>query len=168
MFIILPKVGDKESIKNLLNDLTIETLEKFMDSMKKEECDLWLPKFKLESQLLLKDYLTQLGFETIFTAKADLSAINGKTGLYVSQVLKFQKFEFEYQLKFFLQFIHKSVIDVNEEGTEAAAASGADVALFSSLPIDPIEFRVNRPFVYFIRDKRNGVLIFMGIVTNLK
>jgi serine protease inhibitor len=92
MFIILPNVGDKESIKNLLNDLTIETLEKFMDSMKKEECDLWLPKFKSESKLLLKDYLTQLGFETIFTPKADLSAINGKTGLHVSQVLKFQKF----------------------------------------------------------------------------
>jgi serpin B len=71
-------------------------------------------------------------------------------------------------LKSFSQFIHKSVIDVNEEGTEAAAASGADVALFSSLPIDPIEFRVNRPFVYFIRDNRNGVIIFMGIITNLK
>ncbi len=71
MIIILPKVGDKQSIINLLKSLSVETLEKILDSMRKKECNLWLPKFKTQSKYTLNEYLIQLGLGIVFTSNAD-------------------------------------------------------------------------------------------------
>ncbi|CAG2108414.1 unnamed protein product [Medioppia subpectinata] len=64
-------------------------------------------------------------------------------------------------------FIHKSVIEVSEEGTEASAATGAELMLFSSLSLDSIDFKVNRPFIYFVRNKNTGIILFMGLINQL-
>jgi serpin B len=79
-----------------------------------------------------------------FSTDADLSGITGRRNLYVSEV------------------VHKAFVDVNEVGTEAAAATGV-VSQESSLPP---QFRADRPFVFLIRDNRNGSVLFLGRVVN--
>ncbi|XP_054161225.1 leukocyte elastase inhibitor-like [Oppia nitens] len=148
-YIILPKTIDSHSIKRLLSSLTIDTINKKIQSATEQDIDLWLPKFTIESDIELKTSLKSLGLTHTFTSKADFSKINGNKGLYVSD------------------FIHKCVIQVNEEGTEASAASAVDVVMFSSLPPETIEIKVDRPFIYFIRQRDNGVYLFMGVTDHI-
>ena len=90
--------------------------------------------------------LQNLGMTDAFNPElADFSGINGLGGLYISDV------------------IHKAFIAVDEEGTEAAAATAVIVAGITSVYETP-QFIANRPFIYLIRDKETGVILFMGRV----
>ena len=92
----------------------------------------------------LKKTLIDLGMpDAFYLGKADLSGMNGQRNLYVSDVF------------------HKAFIEVNEEGTEAGAASGATIAT----SISPI-FKADHPFIFIIRDNRSGSILFMGRVMN--
>jgi serpin B len=64
------------------------------------------------------------------------------------------------------EVIHKAFVDVNEEGTEAAAATAVTMRALSMRPGNPVVFRVDHPFTFFIRDTRNGAILFMGKVMN--
>jgi serpin B len=103
-----------------------------------------MPKFKIEYKALLNDALCNMGMEIAFTENADFSRLfEEQYGLMISKV------------------IHKAVIEVNEEGTEAAAVTGVEVSLTSLPPEKPV-LTLNRPFLFFIREKHSGTVLFAG------
>merc|ERR1711974_202356 len=141
------------SVEKLLEGNDIQ--EHFEKKKRLNKVHVRLPKFKIESTLLLNDVLKGVGMTEMYKKPtADFTDIakrtNIKGNLYVSQV------------------IQKAMIEVGEEGTEAAAASNvAVVNLFKSAKVDPIvQFNVNHPFVFFLRDLKTGTLLFQGRVVN--
>jgi serpin B len=113
--------------------------------------NLFLPKFKLESQFELNDVLASMGMPDAFDPRtADFSGISSEPGLFISHV------------------IHKAYVDVNEEGTEAAAATAVGVAVPGCIiaPPPPMTFRADHPFVFLIRDQATGAILFLGRVTD--
>ena len=144
MTVLLP---DREEFDTFENTLTTETINDLIEALAPESLQVSLPKFKFtSSSLSLKDQLISLGMEHAFRSDiADFSGIDGSTGLFVSDVL------------------HKAFISVDEEGTEAAAAT-AVVMEFTSIDPEKPDFVANRPFIYLIRDKETGTILFMGRV----
>jgi len=145
MVILLPDRAT--TLSQLEEKLTSDDLafvkEKF--SMSLQEVSLFLPRFSLDEQLGLDKVLKDMGMRDLFSGgAADLSGIDGSKELYVSRVL------------------HHAVVEVNEEGTEAAAAT-AVVFMLRSLggPKENI-FRANRPFLFFIQDKATKSILFLG------
>ena len=92
----------------------------------------------------MKDILYSMGMEDAFTRKADLSGINPDAPLFISEVK------------------HKTFVEVNEEGTEAAAVTSVGIGVTSV----PQSFNVNRPFIFMIREQNSGAILFMGKVMN--
>ncbi len=147
MLILLPKRVD--GLRALEMELTPEKLEKWRSSMRTPDVETYLPQFKLTEEFQLNSVLAEMGMPSAFDpGKADFSGMNGQRDLFISAV------------------IHKAFVDVNEEGTEAAAATavGADP---TSTP-EPTVFRADHPFVFMIRENRTGSILFMGRVTNPK
>jgi len=161
--ISLPYVGEKLSMIILLPDHTVTTLadvesqltadhlinaeQRFQ--MSKREVKLWLPHFKLEESLQLNNVLRNLGIVDMFgEGVADFSGMDGTKDLYVSKVL------------------HKAFVEVNEEGSEAAAATAVVMMMRSaSIPRDPFEFRADHPFLFYIVDNSTKAILFLGRVT---
>ena len=102
-----------------------------------------LPKFKLSSQLDLKPTLEAMGMPTAFGNSADFSGIDGTRNLFFSAV------------------VHQAVVEVNEQGTEAAAAT-AGVMPLGAAPKPPPIFRADHPFIFLIREKQTGSVLFLG------
>jgi len=111
-----------------------------------QKVEVFLPRFKVETEFILNDQLIAMGMPDAFDeVKADFSGMSsGSKGLYISKV------------------VHKAFVDVNEEGTEAAAATAVVMALKSMPPLDMPVFRADRPFVFIIRDTRTGAILFIG------
>ncbi len=108
---------------------------------------LGLPKFGTESQLGLGDILAALGMPTAFDADtADFSGMTAADRLYIGAV------------------IHQANIDVDEKGTEAAAATAVMMAASGALA-PPVELTVDRPFIYALRDMETGAILFLGRIT---
>jgi serpin B len=130
--------------------LTLENLDGWISQLHRRKVQVFLPRFKLASQFALNDVLSAMGMKLAFDEdKADFSGISTQEQLYLSAV------------------IHKAFVDVNEEGTEAAAATGAVIAARAALRIqEPAVFRADHPFLFLIRDNRSGSILFMGRVTN--
>lgn len=112
--------------------------------------EIYLPKFKIESSFNLNSVVRQLGAVKAFDpAQADFSNINGNRDLFISDA------------------VHKAFIEVDEEGTEAAAATAIAMRATMGPPMDePVEFRVDRPFIFAIQDEISGAILFMGRVEN--
>ena len=153
----LPYLGKSLSMVVLLPDLSETTLEKMEEKLTPDvlrslhvhakEVFAWLPRFKLEIDFNLNDKLQDLGIKNLFLeGLADLSGIDGKKDLSVSSVL------------------HKAFIEVNEEGSEAAAATAVVITLRCALPVMTPEFRADHPFVFFIQDSRTKSILFYGRV----
>jgi len=120
--------------------------ELFRSNQREEKLIVHLPKFKLEQTITLTEHLQNLGMRDMFTdSKADFSGIDGSKNLYISAVLQ------------------KAFIEVNEEGSEAAAATGA-VMMMRSMPKPPEIFKADHPFIFFLKDKLTGMLLFQGRV----
>ncbi len=113
------------------------------------EVTLQLPRFKIESEFRLDDALRSLGIQRAFQSSAQFGRISSEEPLQISAV------------------VHKAFIDVNEEGTEAAAATGIAIRA-TAAPIDdsPVEFIVDQPFLFFIRHEPSGAVLFAGRVVN--
>ncbi len=149
MFVLLPKDNDISGLESKLD-------HKYMADMKKdisaEWVDVYLPKFKFELKYELNNYLAKMGMPTAFTAAADFSGIkeSGASDLYISKV------------------IHQSFVEVNEEGTEAAAATAVVMREKAAGPAEPQpkEFRADHPFIFLIEHKASGQILFMGKVEN--
>ncbi|XP_013775862.1 serine protease inhibitor 2.1-like [Limulus polyphemus] len=145
MIIFLPTPNS--NLEKVENALTLTTLDEILTQMGKETLQIILPKFELKDDRKLKETLKSLGMQTAFSdIEADFSGITGTRDLFVEEV------------------VHKAVIRVDEEGTEAAA----NTVLTINSKRKPFEFLVNRPFLFLIRDNRRGVILFLGHVTELK
>lgn len=146
MFILLPH--DKKSLSFVESSLRAGSLNKMFGGLKSVEVRVSLPKFTANQRVAVDVSLKTMGVVDLFDeAKANLSGIDGTTKLCVSAA------------------IHEAVLDVNEDGTEASAATGVVVNFRFLAPDDPINFVVNRPFIFLIVDKTNGCILFLGRLT---
>ncbi len=144
MTVILPDSGKFEEIQS---KLSAAWLDEVTGSMGTLLIQLGFPKFKFEAAFSLSEILKQMGMPLAFTDQADLSGMDGTDNLYISDV------------------IHKAVIAVDEEGTEAAAATAVIVMVESMpMPEDPIYLTIDRPFLFLIRDRGTGSILFAGRV----
>ncbi|XP_077536643.1 iripin-3-like [Haemaphysalis longicornis] len=146
MTIMLPRRRDGiASLRKLPMHSFRQALEKLRENT---EVKIRLPKFKLATKYHLKDTFERVGIRSVFDPhKADLSGVTGHKGLYLSGV------------------IHKAVIEVDEKGTKAAAASATNMVV-ACLGCTIDEFYADHPFMFCIRSKNSGVL-FMGEVNRL-
>lgn len=146
MIILLPRTPNLTAVEKLLNPQDLAEIKK---NLIDKEVDIQIPKFQLNEGYSFTSILSNLGMPTAFSDKADFSGIDGTGNISLSDVF------------------HKSFIDVNEEGTEAAAAT--EVALTLSIAqkgdTTPV-FRADHPFIFLIQDKENGVILFAGRVMN--
>jgi serine protease inhibitor len=143
MYIILPDEG--VSLDSVIESLDAESWNEINGSFSGKEVSLVMPKYKMEYGIkLLNDALTELGMGIAFSPQADFSGIN--PGILISRVL------------------HKAVIEVNEKGSEAAAATVVAMLESAVMPEDIVQFIVNRPFFFVIADDRTGSILFMGKV----
>ncbi|XP_075351564.1 uncharacterized protein LOC142406500 [Mycteria americana] len=146
MFVLLPDdINDNTTGLELLErELTYEKLAEWTKSanMMKAEVDLYLPKLKLEENYDLKSTLSSMGIRNAFDpVQADFTGMSVKKDLCISKV------------------IHKAFVEVNEEGTEAAAATGV-LVLRSKAP--PTTFKADHPFLFFIRHNKSQTILFFG------
>jgi len=148
MVILLPKQLD--ALDEFEKTLTPENLPLWLAKIHKREVVVFVPKFKMTSQFSLASVLKSMGMQDAFSSNADFSGINGKKDLFISAV------------------IHKAYVEVNEEGTEAAAATGVVMRLTSIGPAPIPVFRADHPFLFLIRDNLSGSILFIGRVANPK
>ena len=143
MLFILPNKDD--GLSKLESNLSAEHFEELTNAMHTQKVIVSIPKFKLESSFQLATVLAGMGIDDIFSGKADFSAMlkNPPDGTYVSDVF------------------HKAFVEVNEEGTEAAAATA--VMAYCALRMDlPMVFRADHPFLFLIREISTGSILFIG------
>ena len=144
MFVILPKSLDglEQLQKRLKSQHLLNPEREFV--MRAKKVQVTLPRFKLEQSFSLGDSLSAMGMRDMFDiTKADFSGIDGAGQLFVSKV------------------VHKAFIEVNEEGSEAAAAT-AVVMMLRSMPAPDPEFKADHPFLFFIRENTTKAILFFG------
>jgi len=144
MIILLPR--KKDGLRDLEKQLSAEALSNWLRSLSTHEVDVKLPKFKVSAAIELSGTLEQMGMKEAFAPKADFSGIATRGGLFISAI------------------IHKAFVDVNEAGTEAAAATA--VVCGRGLPPMPVPFHADHPFLYLIRDNATGAVLFLGRLAN--
>ena len=147
MNVILPKENvDSEEFQNML---TYENWQKWTSEFQVKEGTLLLPKFQLEYEATLNDMLKKLGMTTAFAKGANFGKmIQEGDPLWISQVKQ------------------KTYLDVNEKGTEAAAATSVEMVTESFNMDGPFRMEVNRPFVIAITENRSNTILFLGEINN--
>jgi serpin B len=147
MIVLLPK---RDNLTAAEASLSTDTLSALQQSAVSRRVMVYYPKFTLKTSYSLPDALGAMGMPTAFTRNADFSGMDGTKNLYISDV------------------IHQAFVDVNEEGTEAAAAT-AVIMKMAAAPGNPEPvpvFRADHPFVFLIQDDETGAILFMGRVVN--
>lgn len=152
MIIILP---DKNlSIRALSKSLSKNKWENWISNLNKQEVKLFLPKFKMEYEINLNDVLKSMGMPAAFDPDlSDFSDINEQLGkqLFIDELL------------------HKSYLEVDEKGTEAAAVTSARMKVTAAYPREkPVVMRIDRPFLFAIRDCKTKTLLFLGKIFRLE
>jgi len=152
MVVVLP--DESVGFSEFERSLDAPRLVEFADALETREGSLSLPRFGFESSFALQDVLSELGAEVAFDPdRADFGGIadieETNENLYIYDVY------------------HDTFIEVDEKGTEAAAATGVVICTESG-PANPFEIVVDRPFVFFIRDRRTGSILFFGRVLEPK
>ena len=146
MLVLLPK--ERDGLVGLEKALSAEKVADTVAKLRKQKVIVALPKFKTTAEFTLNEPLIALGMGDAFNpGKADFSGMNGRKDLFISAV------------------VHKAFVDVSEEGTEAAAATGVVMAL-TALPEPPPVFRADHPFLHLIRDRQSGAILFLGRLTD--
>jgi serpin B len=145
MFVLLPR--DVNGMARLEEALVVKNLEKWESTLQEAEVQVYLPRFELTFPFRLDDMLKSMGMKDAFSTKADFSGMDGTQELHLGAVL------------------HKAFVAVNEQGTEAAAAT-AVAMVTKMLAISPIIFRADHPFVFFIQENGTGSILFIGRVVN--
>lgn len=147
LMIILPKSLRK--LRKLEKNLNYDYYKKYIENKQKMRVKLSIPKFNIESDFDLNKTLQSLGIKNAFSSSANFSGISVKEKLYISKV------------------IHKAKIRIDEEGTEAAAAT-AVIMRKTSMMLENVEFIANKPFIYILRNNETNCIYFMGKILNPK
>ena len=140
MVILLPRRAD--GLAEMERMLTAERLSQWLAALRKQKVAVIVPRIKLETGFELSQTLEAMGMTEAFSNAADFSGMTSREGLFLSHV------------------IHKAFVDVNEEGTEAAAATGV-VAVPTAVMRTPL-FRADHPFLFLIRHQKSGAILFLG------
>jgi serine protease inhibitor len=150
LYLFLPDKGS--SLDEFLKGLSYQKWEEWINRFHNAPGDVKLPRFKLDYEKTLNDQLKALGMGVAFSAReADFSGIRAEKDLFISEVK------------------HKAIVEVNEEGTEAAAATSVGVSVTSvQEPRERFNFIADRPFLMAIRDSQTGAILFMGAVMEPK
>ncbi len=147
MLIFLPK---EDNLKKFEKKFTFDKLQKWKQNMEKEQVDVFIPRFKFEAKYSLTSILSEMGMPLAFSDSADFTGMenNPEENLKIDEV------------------IHQAFVEVNEEGTEAVAATAVGMGGITSVGQEPIipTFRADHTFIFIIQDKRNGNILFMGRV----
>ncbi len=149
LIILLPK--DRNGLPALEQSLTAVNMKQWLSEIAQlDKVIVGLPKFKSTQQFELGATLGAMGMAQAFSGSADFSGMTGKRDIAISEV------------------IHKAYIDVNEEGTEAAAATAVGFRTLAMRgPVEqPPVFRADHPFIFLIRDNRSSSILFMGRVAD--
>lgn len=150
MFLFLPP--RETNVKEFIGKLKWEELSKWFKGFLPRKGEIIFPKFRFDYRASLKDILSDLGMRVAFDrTRAELSGMIEVAG----------------KNAFISDVIHKAFIEVSEEGTEAAAATSVSVGLTSAIIRGkPFVFKADRPFLFFIRDNKTGLILFEGIVAD--
>jgi serpin B len=144
MVIILPEGGEFEAIGR---GMSAGTFDQIVADLDFNSLTLTMPKFEYESEFALSKALIEMGMPTAFGEGADFSGMDGTRNLYIQDV------------------IHKAFVAVDEEGTEAAAATAVIIAEMGIM-VPEIEMSIDSPFIYAIRDIETGSILFLGRVVD--
>ncbi|KAA0715226.1 Neuroserpin Peptidase inhibitor 12 [Triplophysa tibetana] len=146
MMIVLPR--QEVPLASLEPIIKAQLLEEWANNVKRQKVEIYLPRFKVEQKMDLKETLQQLGIKNIFTKDADLSAMTAETE--------------DGQNLFIGKVVQKACLEVTEEGAEGAAGSGM-IALTRTLVLYP-QVMADHPFFFIIRNRKTGSILFMGRV----
>jgi serpin B len=144
MLVLLPKEDDLAALEESLN---LDNLNQWREMLNQQPVNVFMPKFTFETKYFLKQDLQEMGMPTAFSMQADFSGMDGTKDLFISKV------------------IHQAFVEVNEEGTEAAAATAVVIELKSVGPSVAV-FRADHPFIFLIQDSQSGNILFLGRVNN--
>jgi len=147
MLVLLPHAVD--GLAGMEARLTAENVYRWRAGLERQDVLVYLPRFSIESGFGLASTLAAMGMPLAFSGRADFSGMNGQRDLSISTV------------------VHKARVDVDEQGTEAAAATGLAVGV-RGIPPAPPTFRADHPFVFLIRHNPTGAILFLGRMTNPK
>ncbi|WP_020620273.1 serpin family protein [Paenibacillus daejeonensis] len=149
MVILMP--DEEQSLEALIEQMNPGTWQGMLEAMEAQQGHIRLPKFKLEFNMTLKDTLQAMGISDAFhVERADFTPmIELEDNVFIGEAT------------------HKTFIEVDEKGTEAAAATVIGMEAGSAPPKDPFEMIVNRPFFFAIEDERTSAILFMGSVHNI-
>ncbi len=143
MLIMLPRKHEVAALERMLDTLLVSS---WINNLAPQKVNLSMPRFQLETKYTLNTILSDMGMKNAFSTQADFSGMDGKGSLFISKI------------------IHQAFVEVNEEGTEAAAATG--VMMETAIARPGPEFRCDHPFIFLIRDKRTRAILFMGRVND--
>jgi len=147
MLVVLPKSKEAAAMQKLIANLSTAQINKWTERLESKEIFLNMPKFKLEQIYKMESILTEMGMPIVFSNKADFSLFNDKLPLAVDSV------------------IHKAVVEVDEKGTVAAAATSIVVRVVSASY--NAELTADHPFMFMIKDNKTDAILFLGQVNNL-
>ena len=147
MMIILPQ--QSKNLSDVINELDSDMFYTIAESLQPTTVILTLPKFKVEYRNEIQNVLSDMGMGIAFDGRADFTKMYAPGGIYISRV------------------IHQSFIEVNEKGTEAAAVTIVEIKLTSNgKPDSKTRMTVNRPFLFAIRERSSGSILFIGQITD--
>ena len=142
MLVLVPDQGEFSGFEESLN---AEKLDQIISNLAYQPMYLNFPKFEFETEISLVNILAEMGMTSAFSDGADFSGMTGNKDLFISDVF------------------HKAFVSVDEEGTEAAAATAVLMEL-TSAPENPLRLEIDRPFLFLIRDHQTNSVLFMGRV----
>ncbi len=150
MIIFLPR--EKDGLEAMEKAMTVDTMMMLVENLEKREVKVYIPRFKIETRYELKEDLKELGMTESFSSRANFSGIvdaSGGVSPYIGEI------------------IHKAFVDVNEEGTEAAAATLITMLrkgppLHQEIPV----FKADHPFMFMIWDSGSSSILFLGRTIN--
>jgi serpin B len=146
MVVLLPKEGQFRKFESALTE---KQVARIIGSFQPRKVGLLLPKFHFDSKLTLNGVLSDMGMPSVF-GNADFSGMTPKSGLFLNLI------------------IHQADVLVDEEGTEAAAATAVMMMETARREMDLVSFKADRPFIFLIRDTKTGAVLFVGRVLNPK